>query len=450
MEMLDGEPLDRRVRRLGRLAIPEALRIMRQVASTLGIAHTRGIVHRDLKPENIFLVHDPEVYGGERAKVLDFGIAKLTGDPSVKTSTSAVMGTPAYMSPEQCRGAGQVDQRSDVYAIGCMLFALLSGAPPFDAEGAGEIIAMHLREPAPLLSSRIAGVAPELDALVMRCLAKDPAQRYSSGTELAAAIGALLGTTSNPAYPMHAASSPQMPRVGAVSSTTLSSAAGGATGVPPRTGSRGAVLALAGVLVVGGGVAALVIARGGSGTQSPAAGSPAVAVPTAPTQTPPAASPAATASPPSPVASPPQPAEPAPVVKTPEPPPPAPPPSPAEQVAEPMKTMLASFVAWSSSHAGAQCPKASALGAPVQDPWGHPLQLTCTDQPANQIVGAISAGPDGQLGTHDDIGSWQLGRDVTDLVRGGRWVAARSQPKQPKSPAKPVRQGGDDDIPSER
>src|SRR5436190_4389467 len=103
MELLDGEPLDRRLARHGALGLPEALRIMRQVASTLGAAHARGIVHRDLKPENVFLVRDPEVPGGERAKILDFGIAKLTGDPSVKTSTSAVMGTPAYMSPEQCR-----------------------------------------------------------------------------------------------------------------------------------------------------------------------------------------------------------------------------------------------------------------------------------------------------------------------------------------------------------
>src|SRR5512147_2771071 len=174
MEMLEGEPLDKRLRRLGRLAVPDALRIMRQVASTLGVAHQRGIVHRDLKPENIYLVRDPEVIGGERAKVLDFGIAKLTGDASVKTNTSAVMGTPAYMSPEQCRGAGQVDQRSDVYALGCMLFALVTGAPPFDAEGAGEIIAMHLREPAPALSSRVYGIPPELEAIVAHCLAKDP------------------------------------------------------------------------------------------------------------------------------------------------------------------------------------------------------------------------------------------------------------------------------------
>src|SRR5262245_15591953 len=85
MELLEGEPLEQRLRRLGRLPVPDALRIMRQVASTLGVAHGRGIVHRDLKPENIFLVRDPEVIGGERAKVLDFGIAKLTGDSRVKT-----------------------------------------------------------------------------------------------------------------------------------------------------------------------------------------------------------------------------------------------------------------------------------------------------------------------------------------------------------------------------
>jgi eukaryotic-like serine/threonine-protein kinase len=164
MEMLEGEPLNKRLERHRRLAIPDALRIMRQVASTLGVAHARGIVHRDLKPENIYLVRDPEVSGGERAKVLDFGIAKLTGDTQVHTHTSAVMGTPAYMSPEQCRGAGRVDQRSDVYSLGCMLYALCTGAPPFDVEGGGEIIAMHLREqPAPPSSrlSSIPGFAPK-------------------------------------------------------------------------------------------------------------------------------------------------------------------------------------------------------------------------------------------------------------------------------------------------
>src|SRR5882724_6409915 len=99
MEMLEGEPLDQRLRRLVRLPPGDALRIMRQIASSLGVAHVRGIVHRDLKPENIFLVHDPEVAGGERAKILDFGIAKLASDTAgVKTQTATVMGTPMYMS----------------------------------------------------------------------------------------------------------------------------------------------------------------------------------------------------------------------------------------------------------------------------------------------------------------------------------------------------------------
>ncbi len=456
MEMLEGEPLDKRLRRLGRLALPDGLRVMRQVASTLGVAHARGIVHRDLKPENIFLVRDPEVYGGERAKVLDFGIAKLTGDPNIKTQTSAVMGTPMYMSPEQCRGAGHVDQRSDVYALGCMVFALASGAPPFDAEGAGEIIAMHLREPAPLLSSRAPGIPPELDALVMRCLAKDPAQRYASGTELAAAIGALLGTTSNVGLVSTAASGSLLPRAHAMSATTLSSATGvtptgltsGGTGAPPAR-SRGGLIAAVAVVLVGGGVAAAVVlggggkgevAREGSATTPPAA----PAVPAAPAA--PATGSAAVAAVPA-----------APEVAT--PPAPARVDDPAVALAAAMKTVLTRFVDWAKDHAGAPCPAASALGAPVQDPWGQPIELTCTDQPANQIIGAVSSGADGVRGTPDDLGSWQLGREVSDVVHGARWVAAPTPPtvrppttrpttRPPRPPKRPA--DNDDDIPGER
>jgi serine/threonine-protein kinase len=446
MEMLEGEPLDRRLRRLGRLALPDALRILRQVASTLGVAHARGIVHRDLKPENIFLVHDPEVFGGERAKVLDFGIAKLTGDPSVKTQTSAVMGTPAYMSPEQCRGAGQVDQRSDVYALGCMLFALLTGVPPFEAEGAGELIAMHLREPAPALSSRLPGIPPELDALVAHCLAKDPAHRYGSGTELAAALGGLLGTASNPQLPMTPGSVPAMSRGGAISVTTLSSAASAQStpGVPPRKSSRGLVIgAVVAVVVIGGGVAAFTSTRSdGPVSNAPGKGEPAAG--------------SAIAAKPMPVPVPP----PAPEPLAPTQPAPPAAPDPDAALAKQMKVALSGFVAWSHSHPGAPCPVASALGEPVEDPWGHPLELTCTDQPANQIAGAISAGPDGELGTADDIGSWQLAREVTEAIRGPRWVATRpavtieakpARPSKPNRPAgKPSKPVGDDDIPTER
>jgi serine/threonine-protein kinase len=199
MELLEGEALDKRLARHGRLAEPDALRIMRQVASTLGAAHARGIVHRDLKPENIFLVRDPEVPGGERAKVLDFGIAKLGGQSSgVETQTAAMMGTPLYMSPEQCRGAGEVDQRADVYSLGCVLFTLVTGLPPFYAEGVGDIIAMHLREIAPRASTRASNISPAVDQLIACCLEKEAARRFASGGALATAIDALLGRTSSP------------------------------------------------------------------------------------------------------------------------------------------------------------------------------------------------------------------------------------------------------------
>jgi serine/threonine protein kinase len=396
MEMLEGEPLDRRLKRHGRLAIPDALRILRQVASTLGVAHRSGIVHRDLKPENVFLVHDPEVLGGERAKILDFGIAKLTSDSNIKTHTSAVMGTPSYMSPEQCRGAGRVDQRADIYSLGCTLFALVTGAPPFDVEGAGEIIAMHLREPPPVPSSRVREVPPELDALILRCLAKDPAHRFASGTELASALGALIGTGSHPS--LGTAPGPHAPRSSPASLTTLS----GATGAPRSSPGRSSrVLFAAGAtLLVAGGITALIVSRG---SDKGATAEPHVTLPL------PAAPPA----------------------------PPAPAPDPAAALAAPMKQLLDRFAAWSRDHAGEPCPTASALGAALHDAWGNLIELTCTDQPANQIAGAISAGPDHAAGTADDIGSWQLGREVTDGVRGPRWVAAAPPARAPE-PVKPA------------
>jgi tRNA A-37 threonylcarbamoyl transferase component Bud32 len=471
MEMLEGEPLDKRLRRLGRLPIPDALRILRQIASTLGVAHLRGIVHRDLKPENIYLVRDPEVAGGERAKVLDFGIAKLTGDTNVKTHTSAVMGTPAYMSPEQCRGAGQVDQRSDVYALGCMLFALISGAPPFDVEGAGEIIAMHLRESPPALSSRAPGVSPELEAIVQYCLAKDPAHRYASGAKLAAAIGGILGRSSVVNLQMTGGNAAGMGPGSGLSATTLSSMVGAGTMPGPPRSSRGFVFAAVGALVAGGGIAAVVMARGEAAPASaaPVASSPVDAVGRRPPPMPPGGPPgsagsagaAGAAGAERPPGAPPPPGGPPPGSAPPPgamPPPPPPLPDPNAKLAEGMRPVLTRFVAWAHDHAGAPCPTASLLGPLVQDPWGHPLEITCTDQPANQVVGAISAGPDGKIGTSDDVGSWQLGRDVTDLVHGARWsvapapasAAASAKPDKPVRPVARPKINNNDDIPTER
>jgi serine/threonine-protein kinase len=189
MELLDGESLAQRLRRLGRLQPIDALRLVKQCTVTLGAAHAKGIIHRDLKPENLFVVGDPAVTGGERLKVLEFGVAKLAGhDPGhSKTRTGLVVGTPVFMSPEQCRG-GEIDARSDIYALGCVLFTLLTGRPPFDHESSGELIAAHLREPAPALSSLLPDVSPVLDAIVASCLAKSPDARFGSMQSLGEAI----------------------------------------------------------------------------------------------------------------------------------------------------------------------------------------------------------------------------------------------------------------------
>ncbi len=128
MELLRGESLARRMKR-GRLPVHASLGIIRQMCGALGAAHELGIVHRDLKPDNVFIVPDGEVATGERIKLLDFGIAKLTQDSggmnSHKTRTGALMGTPAYMAPEQCRGV-HVDHRADIYSLGCMLYELVA------------------------------------------------------------------------------------------------------------------------------------------------------------------------------------------------------------------------------------------------------------------------------------------------------------------------------------
>jgi serine/threonine protein kinase len=199
MELLEGESLDARLRRLRVVPASEALRIARQCAGSLAAAHSRGIVHRDLKPDNLFMVRDPEAMGGERPKILDFGIAKLSGENRVgsHTRTGALMGTPVYMSPEQCRGTGAVDHRSDIYALGCVLYHLLVGRPPFNHEGVGDIISAHVRDQPQPPSALAVGLPAGVDDLVMRCLEKAPDARFQSMPELQAAADALLARISN-------------------------------------------------------------------------------------------------------------------------------------------------------------------------------------------------------------------------------------------------------------
>jgi serine/threonine-protein kinase len=187
MEFLDGESLAARLRRTG-LSFKETMHVMSQCVSALAASHGKGIVHRDLKPENIYLC--PRGTDKNFTKLLDFGIAKLTGDSSQshKTRTGLVIGTPAYMSPEQCEGKGLIDHRSDIYSLGIVMFELLTGRVPFPGEGFGEILVAHLtRQPDPP-SSVNPDVSPQLEAIVMHAIEKDRNRRFQSMDEFQAAL----------------------------------------------------------------------------------------------------------------------------------------------------------------------------------------------------------------------------------------------------------------------
>jgi tRNA A-37 threonylcarbamoyl transferase component Bud32 len=198
MELLEGEDLETRLRRLSRIPLAQALLFTGQIASALGAAHASGIVHRDLKPANVFIVTDPQVIGGERVKILDFGIAKVSaaesGDDgdSKHTRAGAVMGTPTYMAPEQCRGAANVDARTDLYAVGCILFEMLCGRPPFVGASSVELMSQHLRDQPPVPSSIEPSIGPEIDALILSLLAKEPDARFQRAVDLERAMHMLL------------------------------------------------------------------------------------------------------------------------------------------------------------------------------------------------------------------------------------------------------------------
>ena len=173
MEWLVGQSLRARMGR-GPLSRNDVREIILDVVRALEATHAKQIIHRDLKPDNVFLVDTP----GEkpRAKLLDFGVAKLTGEGRHdRTKIGSMLGTPQYLAPEQARG--EPDHRSDIYALGCLLFEMIAGRPPFIGENAIDVVSMHMTEPAPKLSACAKGVPPELDALVDAMLAKEPADR---------------------------------------------------------------------------------------------------------------------------------------------------------------------------------------------------------------------------------------------------------------------------------
>jgi serine/threonine-protein kinase len=195
MQWLEGESLATRIDR-GPLEPTLLAEIGRQLCAAVGAAHAHGIIHRDLKPDNVFLVPDAELPHGLRIKVLDFGIAKLTNvkTSTVKTHSQMLLGSPAYMSPEQCRGAGAVDHRTDLYAIGCILYEMACGHPPFVYEGVGETINAHICETPTQPAALAPDLTAELNEIIVRCLAKRPEDRHANADELMQALAAHTGS----------------------------------------------------------------------------------------------------------------------------------------------------------------------------------------------------------------------------------------------------------------
>jgi serine/threonine-protein kinase len=189
MEYLDGPTLEELVRTLGPLPPARAVHLLRQVCGALAEAHTAGLVHRDLKPGNVIVA----ALGGQPdvAKLLDFGLVQdLSADADGRlTRTGTVLGTPAFMSPEQAAGETAVDARGDVYSLGAVAFFALAGRPPFLGKSVGQLLAAHRTEPPPSLTALRSDVPPGLAAVVAKCLAKNPADRFQSAADLDRALG---------------------------------------------------------------------------------------------------------------------------------------------------------------------------------------------------------------------------------------------------------------------
>ncbi|HTI62670.1 MAG TPA: protein kinase [Gemmatimonadaceae bacterium] len=187
MPYIDGESLRARLRRAGRLPVDEALEIARQIADALQAAHDEGVIHRDVKPENILLTRSGH------ALLADFGIARAAGGAdAAETMTQAglTLGTVAYMSPEQALGERELDARSDIYALGCVLFEMLTGAPPFTGPSAMSVISKHLTAPPPDPRAGHPQVPTAIAALLSQALAKEPAARPASARVFALALTA--------------------------------------------------------------------------------------------------------------------------------------------------------------------------------------------------------------------------------------------------------------------
>src|SRR5438309_1629073 len=184
MPYVEGESLRERLKREGQLPLDEALQIAREVAMALSYAHSRGVVHRDIKPENVLL-------GAGHAVVTDFGIARaITAAAGGNlTGTGIAIGTPGYMSPEQATGSHRLDGRSDIYSLGCVLYEMLAGEPPYTGPSAQVVMAKRVADPVPSVRRLRDTIPSASDSAITKALAKSPADRFGTAEGFAAALG---------------------------------------------------------------------------------------------------------------------------------------------------------------------------------------------------------------------------------------------------------------------
>jgi serine/threonine-protein kinase len=188
MEYLPGLSLEELVERHGPLPPARAVYLLRQVCGALREAHAVGLIHRDLKPSNVIAARR----GGmdDVAKLLDFGLVRPTQAPAAGLSTDGqILGTPLFMSPEQATGDRELDERTDIYSLGAVAYYLLTGRPPFAGAGSLAVLVAHARDPLVPPSRFVPGIPEDLERVVLRCLAKDPADRFADAHSLERALG---------------------------------------------------------------------------------------------------------------------------------------------------------------------------------------------------------------------------------------------------------------------
>jgi serine/threonine-protein kinase len=373
MEFLDGQPLSDRIEQQGRLTPAQIYPLAKQTLEALRAAHGAGIIHRDLKPENIFILNE-KAGQADYVKLIDFGISKFSpmgGDSAMRmTRTGAIMGTPYYMAPEQANGSRPVDARSDLYAIGVILYEAMTSRLPFEAETVNELLfKIVLSSPTPPLSW-VPTLDPAFESIVLKGMAREAEDRFQTADEFLAALDAWASTGAAVSVPVLADGRASMvakieaaARTGKGKTHQSWAATGAGQGAAPPAPKRqaAAIVAVAAVLMAGGlGLGGYLFLRSGehpsasanepavssasAETPQPAASAPAVepvaaqddaGTPTAAPSAEPAATAAAPAEPP--ITPPPAPPTPSVLAKT----PPATTPAPAKPVATPTKPPVA-------------------------------------------------------------------------------------------------------------